>query len=177
MTRVRSLRRSQRGSAAAEMALVTPLLLLILFGSTELGKYFMDEHIVVKAVRDGARYAARQPIANYVSGASGCQSTPPTAIEDATKNIVRTGNAAGSGQRLGYWTDSSTVTVTVACFASSGGQSMDGIYSGLTYGGTAVGAPVVTVSAAVDYVPLFGLFGFSTAKTLSASQQAAVTGV
>ena len=177
MTRLNSLRRSQSGSAAVEMALVTPLLLLILFGSTELGKFFMDEHVVVKAVRDGARYAARQPIANYITDASGCQSAPPSSIATATKNLVRTGNTAGTGQRLSYWTDNSTVTVTTACFANQGGQTMGGIYSGITYGGAAVGAPVITVSASVDYVPLFGLFGFNTTKTLSASQQAAVTGV
>ena len=48
----------RRGAAAAEMALVTPLLLVILFGAVELGNYFYNEHIVVKAVRDGARFAA-----------------------------------------------------------------------------------------------------------------------
>ena len=53
MKNVSRLLRDKRGNAAVEMALVTPLLLLILFGSVELGNYFMDEHTLVKAVRDG----------------------------------------------------------------------------------------------------------------------------
>ena len=44
-----------RANAAVEMALVAPLLLAILFGSVELGNYFMNEHELIKAVRDGAR--------------------------------------------------------------------------------------------------------------------------
>src|SRR5215217_7313983 len=51
-----------RGSAAAEMALVLPLLLALMFGSLELGDYFLSEHVLLKGVRDGAVYAARQDI-------------------------------------------------------------------------------------------------------------------
>jgi hypothetical protein len=47
-------------AAAAEMALVMPLLLTILFSLVEAGNYFYTEHVLVKAVRDGARYAGRQ---------------------------------------------------------------------------------------------------------------------
>jgi hypothetical protein len=61
-----------RGAAAAEMALVLPLLLIILFGSLELGNYFMNEHTLVKAVRDGARFAGRQTFTNYTS----CSGSP-----------------------------------------------------------------------------------------------------
>src|SRR3546814_3109530 len=56
----RSLARDRSGAAAAEMALVSPMLIILMFGSFELGNYFLDEHVVLKAVRDGARYAARQ---------------------------------------------------------------------------------------------------------------------
>ena len=54
----------RRGSAAAEMAMVAPLLIGIMFGSLQMGKFFWDEHQVLKAVRDGARYAARQSFAS-----------------------------------------------------------------------------------------------------------------
>ena len=60
-----SLLRSRRGSAAAEMALVSPLLAVLMIGSVELGNFFYNEHILMKAVRDGARYAARQNFSNY----------------------------------------------------------------------------------------------------------------
>ena len=52
--------RNSSGTAAAEMALVTPLLMALMFGSFELGNYFYTSHIVAKAVRDGARYASRR---------------------------------------------------------------------------------------------------------------------
>ena len=57
--RLRALLASDDAAAAAEMALVVPLLVILMFGSFELGRYFLDEHVVVKAVRDGARYASR----------------------------------------------------------------------------------------------------------------------
>ena len=68
MVRLPSALRDSRGVAAAEMALVTPLLAMIMFGAVELGKYFWDEHLVVKAVRDGARFASRQNFATMPCG-------------------------------------------------------------------------------------------------------------
>jgi hypothetical protein len=177
VNRVTGLFRSRSGAAAAEMALVTPLLLVLLFGSVEIGKYFMDEHTVVKAVRDGARFAARQQMTNFITTAGECQLAPLGNVVDNTKKLVRTGNVAGTGARLSYWTNNDTVTVTSACHANAGGQSMGGIYSGVSFGGAPVGAPVITVSATVPYSPLLGLFGVTGGVNLVASQQAAVTGV
>jgi len=85
------LARNSSGAAAAEMALVTPLLLIIMFGSVELGNYFMNEHSLVKAVRDGARFAARQSFTSYPD----C-STVGTSAQDATKNVVMYGYLSGS---------------------------------------------------------------------------------
>ena len=177
MTAMRALLRSRSGSAAVEMALVTPLLLLLLFGSAELGKFFMDEHVVVKAVRDGARYAARQPMDYFVTAGGGCQTEPVSPVDTATKNVVRTGNVAGTGNRLYYWTNNATITVTSSCYPTKAGQTMGGIYSGITFNSAAVGAPVVTVSATVPYTSLFGLYRFRNAINLNAVEQAAVTGV
>jgi hypothetical protein len=168
---VHSLLADHRASAAAEMALVTPLLVLLMFGSVELGKYFMDEHVVLKAVRDGARYAARQPMTNFVTSGGGCPSDPVGTVAADTKRLVRTGTISGATTRLPYWTADSTVTVTVACYTTRNSQSMTGIYD------PAVGAPVVTVTATVPYTSLFGLYFASGALNLNASQQAAVTGV
>src|SRR3546814_9752890 len=81
----RSLARDRSGAAAAEMALVSPMLIILMFGSFELGNYFLDEHVVLKAVRDGARYAARQ---NFTT--MPCSGTPTA--DAAIKNLVRYGN-------------------------------------------------------------------------------------
>jgi Flp pilus assembly protein TadG len=165
------------GSAAAETAMVAPLLIGLLFGSVELGHYFWHEHIVVKAVRDGARFAARQQISNFVTSTSGCLSAPGGVVGTQTKNLVRTGTVASGGSpRISYWTNAGTIDVTVTCSASVGGQNMTGIYNGMNYAGAAVGAPVVTVTALVPYTTLFGMTFGSTYK-LRASQQAVVTGV
>src|SRR3546814_5805509 len=101
-------------AAAAEMALVTPLLLALMLGAFELGKYFLDEHVVAKAVRDGARYAGRRAFSDY----GGC--AVANDILDKTRNITRTGQIANNGPaRLSYWTDgSTTITVSVACDTS-----------------------------------------------------------
>ena len=159
----------ERGSAAAEMALATPMLVALLFGATELGTYFMAEHKVVKAVRDGARFAARQSFTEYPS----C--TPSTTVRDNTRNVTRTGQVTTGGTpRLPYWTSPTTITVTAACYTTNGAGTVtyDGIYHGMSGG-----APVVTVAATVPYTPLFGSLGIKATLNLHANAQATVTGI
>lgn len=159
------------------MALVTPLLLLIMFGSVEMGNYFYDEHKLAKAVRDGARYAARQRFANYTA----CTGSPPQAVIDDTRKIVRKGALDGAASDLLPNWDSAGVSFSVmmSCQATldlGGGNSMapSGIYAGMTSG-----APTVTVTASLPYQPVVGsAFGFSGANlSLNATQQAAVAGL
>ncbi|HET9811004.1 MAG TPA: TadE/TadG family type IV pilus assembly protein [Sphingomicrobium sp.] len=162
------LKRDMRGSAAVEMVLSLPILLVLIFGSLELGNYFLTEHKVVKAVRDGARYAARQPFSEY----PGC--SPSATVVDETRNVTMTGQVATGGTpKLGYWTDPNSVDVTAACDSSPGGT-----YSGIYEDPTAPGVPVVTVSASVPYTPVVGQLGLtSTTLTLSATQESPVTGI
>ena len=168
MTDLAAFIRNVRGTAAAEMALVLPLLLIIMFGSFEIGNYFRNEHILVKAVRDGARFAARQNFGNY----SACSGPVGDPILTNTRNVVKTGVVAGGTDRLPYWT-ATTISVTMACTTTTGGQTMSGIYRGRTSG-----VPIVTVSATVPYTPVLNSFGFSGAGlNLNATQQAAVMGI
>jgi Flp pilus assembly protein TadG len=166
----------REGAAAAEMALVAPILLVLLFGSVELGHYFYSEHKLVKAVRDGARFAARQRFANYAT----CTGSPPQAVIDDTKSMVRKGslNSADS-DLLPNWDDSGTsFTVTMSCVATftDGGNTMSpsGLYAGMTSG-----APAVNVTARLPYQSLiaggFGISGFGL--NLNASEAAAVAGL
>lgn len=174
MSLLRRLFRDVRAAAAAEMALVIPLLLTIMFGAFELGNYFLDEHILVKAVRDGARYAARQNFANY-STCSGAVADP---LLTDTRNVVKRGLVSGGTDRLPYWT-ATTISVTMTCATTAGGQTMGGIYTGnKNSAGTLIGAPIVTVSATVPYTPVLRSFGFSgIGFNLNATQQAAVMGL
>jgi len=174
----RSICNSCSGAAAAEMALVLPLLLIILFGSVELGNYFMDQHSLIKAVRDGARYAARQNFTYY----PGCSGEPDAPVPDDTKNVVMSGYLGG-GSDLTPNITPSDITLTVTCASTAGGQDMLGIYrsrfGGNCDGVTANGcAQTVTVSATVDYRPILSAFGFTgIGMHLNASSEAAVQGI
>lgn len=159
------LLRQENGAAAAEMALVAPLLMIIMFGSMELGHYFYSEHVVVKAVRDGARFASRQGFADF-----NCPSTIGGTVVTDTQNVTRTNTVNGSGTpRLGGWTQNSTVTVTLRCDTSGTYVSF---YQGLG------GVPVVTVSATVPYSSLFQMIGFnSTNLSVRSSSEVPVMGI
>jgi Flp pilus assembly protein TadG len=160
---------SQSGVAAAEMALVTPLLLALMTGTFEIGNYFYSEHVVATAVRDGARYASRRSFSDFPCGGS-----ITAAVVTNTQNITTTGAISGGVQRLAGWTNPTTsVSVTFACDTTNASAG-NGIYTGQTGG-----VRVVTVAATVPYTPLFYRVGLSNANTLNlvAQSQAAVVGI
>lgn len=163
MTRLTHLLLDRTAAAAAEIALVLPILLLLIFGSVELGNYFLSEHVVSKGVRDASRYAARLPLTNF-----DCDSntmTDPTTVQ----RLARTGQPDGTTARIADWTADSMTSVTVNCDTS-------GTYGGI-YAEFPMGVPVVTVSATVPYSTLFGMAGLGPATlNLNASQQAVVAG-
>jgi Flp pilus assembly protein TadG len=155
------------GSAAVEMALTLPLLLVLIFGAFDVGNYFLAAHVVDKAARDAARYAARLPLADYPS----CTVPSGGVAEQQTQRIARFGDPSGSGdQRLAGWTSDTMTTLTIACDNSSS-YGTGGIYTDFPNG-----APVVTVSATVPYTPLFGWALGGLGLNASADVQAAVIG-
>ncbi|MEW5796521.1 MAG: TadE family protein [Candidatus Zixiibacteriota bacterium] len=58
---------STRGNAVVEFALVLPILLLVLFGITELGRMIMTANVLNTASREGARLAAVSPVSDSLS--------------------------------------------------------------------------------------------------------------
>ena len=175
MNRLHHLLRATRGAAAVEMALVTPLLLIIMMGSMELGNYFLDEHALVKGVRDGARYAARQGFSNYTCPSG---TVPGGTVVADTQNVVRTGVVSGGTSRLAGQTNA-MITVTMSCksdLANGSATPPAGIYRNSS--GATPYAPVVIVSATVPYTPVMKSFGFrGVGMNLNANQQAAVMGI
>lgn len=152
------------GSAAAEMALLLPLLLMLLLGTLEAGHLMWSQHKVTKAVRDGARFAARQPIELF-----NCSTKDPV-VESNIKLLTRTGQLASATApaKIIGWTDAG-VTVSLACNTTYS----EGIYTTLPSG-----APVVTVSAAPDYPSLLGQLGLFNVKVkLRAEANAPVMGI
>lgn len=173
-----SIVRDRRGSAAVEMVLVMPILLMIMFGAAELGNYFMNEHSLVKAVRDGARFAARQPFSNY----TGCSGAPGGTVVTDTRNVVMNGYVSG-GTLITPNIQANNITVSQACASSAGGQQMLGIYrdrfNGTCNGSSAGGcAQMVTVAATVNYRSILSqaLGWRGVGVQLYAASQAAVTG-
>jgi hypothetical protein len=173
MMRLRNPFKSDGGAAAAEMAMVLPFLLVLMFGSAELGNYFLDEHGLVKQVRDGARYAARLPTeANYT-----CPNTVNPLAQTRVENVVKTGTVDASGEGRfndAYWTRSCSgaaqaITVSIRCVDK---DEYSGIYSSL------VGdIPVVKVSAAIGYRSVLGSLGLPTADLcLRAESESPVIG-
>ncbi|MBT2187262.1 TadE/TadG family type IV pilus assembly protein [Sphingobium nicotianae] len=162
MTRLlASFLRDRRGTAAAEMALVTPLLIIIMFGAFEAGNYFWNEHVLIKAVRDGARFAGRQSFGKY-----SCAAVTDSAAASAIRAVTRTGSPSGTTPRIAGWTDAQ-VTLAVSCVSGESG----------IYAANAGDAPRVTVSATVPYTALFGSLIFANDLNLVASAQSPVMGI
>lgn len=164
MSRLLRLAADNRASAAAEMALITPLLLLLMFGAVETGNYFLSEHVVQKGVRDAARYASRLPITDYPA----CDKTADA--EQRIRRVARTGQPNGTQVRVGGWTDDDMTDVIVECLAIDADRG--GIYSVYPFPD---GVPIVTVSATVPYESVFGAIGLGDLSLeLNADSQAAV---
>jgi Flp pilus assembly protein TadG len=167
MTRSRHLICDRNGTAAVEMALSLPILLVLILGCFDASNYFLAEHVVQKGVRDAARYAARLPMINY--NCSG--TTVASAASQQIRNVARTGAPDGTTARLYGWVDGNT-TVTLTCDSSSVWAN-NGVYNQFPNGGA---APVITVSATVPYTPLFGYLFRGLSLNASADSQAAVIG-
>ena len=167
---LRRLASDTRASSAVEMALVTPFLLVLVCSFVEAGNFVMNEHGLVKAVRDGARFAARQDFSNY----TGCSGQPGGTVVTDTQEVVIHGYRSGG---TGYLTPNiaaANITVATSCALNAGGQTMQG---GI-YGARANGGQIVTVSASVPYRFMIGAFGFTGAGfNLNAASHAAVTGL
>lgn len=82
----------QKGVAAVELALILPVMLILVFGITELGRALFQYNALVKATRGAARYLAQQDLANLSA------STTPTLNEvyATTKALVVCGASSCS---------------------------------------------------------------------------------
>lgn len=171
----RALLSDRSGAAAAEMAMVLPFMLALLFGVIEAGNYFLSEHAVVKQVRDGARYASRLPLMdNYNCGPASVEAPAVAKIV----NVTRTGSVSGTATgRLpaAMWDApcagaTSGVNVTVRCMPLA---DFPGIYREL-----GEDIPVVKVAADIEYLSVLGQLGLATSGLcLRAESEVPVSGL
>lgn len=171
---LRTFLRDRSGAAAAEMALMLPLLTTLLFVTFEGGYFLWNQHKVVKGVRDGARYAGRLDFSEY--GACPVSTGAAGAFAGASltkvQEVTRTGEISGGSPMVTGWANNH-VTVTCSYVAGSAGL----------YAANAGNAPRVTVTAVVPYPSsplsdLVGVLGFDTSGIqLRASAQSPVMGL
>lgn len=96
----------QRGAALVELALITPLLLILSFITTEFGRALYEYNSVTKSTRDAVRYLSVQ--------------TPGTHIAEA-RNLVVYGNTAGTGPALARGLSLANVPVASCCVWATAG--------------------------------------------------------
>ena len=159
--RIRLFLNDQHGAAAAEMALIMPLVMVMLFATFEGAYFVITEHQVVTGVRNAARYAARLDFSQYACPAATFSGSTAT-----VQNLARTGQLTGGTSRVQGWVNGD-ITVTVTC------ASQTGIY-------TAVGnyAPKVRVSSRFNYPSLMGQLGFTQATLrIGAAAESPVMGL
>lgn len=161
------------GAAAAEMALVLPILIALMFGSFELGNYFLNQHVVTKAVRDGVRFASRQNSSNFPCTKTESDLAPGGTVINDTKEVTRTGQIAFGSPRMMSWKDGAHISVTYDCVTTSSNADYSGIYATKDY------LPRVKVMvSAQPYGSLFANLGIlGKGLTLNAQAQAAVAGI
>jgi Flp pilus assembly protein TadG len=142
--------RRERGIATVEMAIVLPVLLLVLFGVTEVGRAIVRYNTLTKAVQDGARYAASYAL----NGTTGMVNVDAQ-LQTAVRNVVVYGNAAGTG------------IATLANFRTSQVLLVD------------VGGDQIRLDASYVYEPLFGAalpnFGLGSSLSTGFVMQASVS--
>jgi hypothetical protein len=159
---LRAFNQCQSGTAAVEMALMLPLLLIIMFSGLEAGHYFYNEQKIIKSVRDGSRFAGRQTFDKY-----DCAGNIDPTVLTQIKEITRTGKLSNGTASILGWVNSD-ISVAVVCPGNS-----DGIFVGATGG-----ARVVTVTATATYPTLFGSFAlFDNTLQVKAKAQSVVMGI
>jgi len=140
----------QRGIAMVELVIITPAILFLMFGVTELGSAILHYNTLTKAVQDGARHAA----------AYGLLGTTGSVVIDADlnteiRNLVVYGDAQGAATPLlnGMTTDQVDITIPEPGH--------------------------IRVDATYPYVPGFGTslpnFGFGSSTSLAVDLRAGVT--
>jgi Flp pilus assembly protein TadG len=153
--------RRQSGQALIEMAFVVPLLLLLVLGVIEIGRYAYIAILVGNAARAGADYGAQ----------SSAQSVDTTGIQNAAYYDFAGGTTSSSSAN-GLSRSTLTVTSVVACGCDSGGAiTSAGCTTGVnpTAGACTTGNWIVFVSvtASGTFNALFSYPGIPTSITIS----------
>jgi Flp pilus assembly protein TadG len=170
-----ALLRSARGAAAVEFGLLLPFLMVLCFGVIEVSRLLFHYHTVEKSVEDAVRFLARSPgpldcddVDTWKSRSFGSET-----VQSAARNLALTGqiDPQGAEPLLYYWTDPSSVTISVTCVDNP----VSGNLPRYRYPGNAR-VPTIQVSAQITYVPLIAAFIVGNSLSLSSIAQARFIG-
>jgi Flp pilus assembly protein TadG len=89
--------RTRRGLATVEFAICAPVLFLLMFATAEVGRLLFQYNTLMKSVRDGARFAVTDAA---VAGGTTRIVNITMQVRNQTRNLVVTGNTAGTGTPL-----------------------------------------------------------------------------
>ncbi|HEX6218414.1 MAG TPA: TadE/TadG family type IV pilus assembly protein [Sphingomicrobium sp.] len=180
-----SLWRAENGAAAAEMAMVFPFILILMFGALELGNLFLDEHALAKQVRDGARYASQLSLSeDFACESDVFEADPDSDAHDDIIKVTKDGSLSDSNEArwTTYWDrtcddGNPTLSVNVRCVdkdeIDKDADGTTGIYTSLP--GDDI--PVVTVNGAVKYRSVLASIGIdATNICLRAESDVALAG-
>ena len=106
--------RETRAAALVEFTLVFPLLLVFLAGLSELGFAMHQQHIVQKAVRDAARYAARTSFA-FKTCPLNAQTEWAALVTDTTNIALRGSVDPAAPLLISTYNNASMVTIADSC--------------------------------------------------------------
>lgn len=147
--------RSQSGQSLVELALLTPLLLLLLVGTVEMGRYAYISVLVANAARAGAAFGAE----------SLPQSVDTAGIQAAAQNDF---------QNNGLATSSLTVTSSTTCGCDSGGTFTAATGCTGTGAGTCASGHwvvMVSVTASGTFNSMFNFAGIPKSLVLTHTAQ------
>lgn len=127
-----------QGAALVELAVILPVLIMLAFGITELGRALYQHNTLGKATDLAARYMSRAWGA--VDPDCGEDSNWPAAVT-AARNLAVFGNEAGAGDALLPGFDGADISITLeAATVPASGET----------------ACTITVSSAVPFEGVFG---------------------
>ena len=153
----RRRRHSASGQSLVEVALVAPLLLALLLGAVEMGRFAYLGILVGNAARAGAAYGT-QKLALSVDSTGICNA--------ASLDFEGDTSACGTGGKI-------TVTSSPSCGCDNGGTITSAACSGTTTAGTCPGGGnwvvMLTVNASGSFQSLFGFPGIPKSLTISRS--------
>ncbi len=105
---------NENGQSLVEMALITPILILLLIGAADLGRAFYAYTAITNAAREGARYGA-----SYPSNSSGIVTRVQNEVANSQLSIPNGNITSGCNT---YTSGSYTKGSSVSCSAAVNGD-------------------------------------------------------